>query len=265
MSYLEAIFLGIVQGFSEFLPISSSGHLVLFQRILNVEEGALSFDIALHFATLVAVITIYWKKIIEMIRRPFSKLPMYIVLGTIPIGILGLLFNDLIESFFESGATLGVGFIFTGIVLMYADKVGKKSRDLSELNIKDPLVIGTAQAVAMLPAVSRSGMTISSALSLGIERKTAADFSFLLSIPAILAAVVLDLYKMLQNGENTLAAIGIGPVAIGMFFAAVAGFIAVKAMLRLISNKKLYYFSYYLWGIGGLVLLDQLVLHRFFV
>ena len=265
MSFFEAIFLGILQGFSEFLPISSSGHLVLFQKILDIKEGALSFDIALHLATLVAVVTIYWKKIIEMIRRPFSKLTMYIVLGTIPIGILGLLFNDLIESFFESGATLGVGFIFTGIVLMYADKLEKKSRDFSELTVKDPLIIGTAQAVAMLPAVSRSGMTISAALSLGIERKTAADFSFLLSIPAILAAVVLDLYKMLQSGDSTLTAIGTAPVAIGMLFAAVSGFIAVKAMLKLINNKKLYYFSYYLWGLGGLILLDQLVLHRFFI
>lgn len=264
MSFLEAIFLGIVQGFSEFLPISSSGHLVLFQKILGIKEGALSFDIALHFATLVAVVVVYLRKILEIIRRPFSKLPLYIVLGTIPIGVLGLLFNDLIESFFESGATLGIGFIFTGIVLMYADTIGKKTRSFSELKVKDPLVIGTAQAVAMLPAVSRSGMTISSALALGIERKTAADFSFLLSIPAILAAVVLDLYKMIQSGENALAAVGLGPVAIGMLFAAISGFVAVKAMLRLINNKKLCYFSYYLWALGGLVLLDQFVLHKFF-
>lgn len=264
MSIFEAIFLGIVQGFSEFLPISSSGHLVLFQKIFNIEEGALSFDIALHFATLVAVVAVYWKKIIEMIRRPFSKLPMYIVLGTIPIGIFGLLFNDIIESFFKSGATLGVGFIFTGIVLACADTIGEKTRKFSELKIKDPLVIGTAQAVAMLPAISRSGMTISSALALGIERRTAADFSFLLSIPAILAAVVLDLYKMIQKGENTLASIGMGPVVIGMLFSAICGFIAVKVMLKLISNKKLHCFSYYLWVVGGLVLLDQLVLHRFF-
>lgn len=264
MSFIEAIFLGIVQGFSEFLPISSSGHLVLFQKIFGIEEGALSFDIALHLATLVAVMAVYWKKIIEMIRRPFSKLPVYIVLGTIPIGILGLLFNDMIESYFESGATLGVGFIFTGIILMYVDTIGKKTRSFSELTVKDPLIIGTAQAVAMLPAVSRSGMTISSALALGIERKTAADFSFLLSIPAILAAVVMDLYKMLKSGENALASIGSGPVVIGMLFAAISGFIAVKVMLRLINNKKLRYFSYYLWVIGGLVLLDQLVLHLFF-
>lgn len=264
MSFLEAVFLGVIQGFSEFLPISSSGHLVLFQKILGIGEGALSFDIALHLATLIAVVVVYWKKIIEMIRRPFSKLPVYIVLGTIPIGILGLLFNDLIELFFESGATLGAGFIFTGIVLMYAEMTGKKTRNLSDMKVKDPLLIGTGQAVAMLPAVSRSGMTISTALALGIERKTAADFSFLLSIPAILAAVVLDIYKMLQSGENALATVGTGPVITGMIFAALSGFFAVKAMLKLISDKKLHYFSYYLWGIGGLVLLDQLVFHIFF-
>lgn len=264
MSIFEAILLGIVQGFSEFLPISSSGHLVLLQNIFGIEEGALTFDIALHLATLVAVVTIYWKKIMEMFRHPFSKLPVYIVLGTIPIGILGLLLNDLIEQFFETGATLGVGFIFTGIILMLAENMGKKERSLEQMNVKDPLLIGTAQAVAMLPAVSRSGMTVSASLALGIERKTAADFSFLLSIPAILASAVLDIYKMVKTGENTLAAIGAGPVILGMIFAAVSGYFAVKTMLKLIQNRKLKYFSWYLWVIGVLVLADQLVFHLFF-
>lgn len=264
MSIIEAILLGIVQGFSEFLPISSSGHLVLLQNIFGIEEGALTFDIALHVATLAAVVVVYWKKIIEMFRHPFSKLPVYIVLGTIPIGILGLLFNDLIEKFFETGATLGVGFIFTGLIMLFAETIGKKERTLEQMNVKDPLLIGAAQAIAMLPAVSRSGMTVSSALALGIERKTAADFAFLLSIPAILAAVVLDIYKMVQAGENTLAQIGTAPLAVGMLFAAVSGFFAIKMMLKLILNRKLKYFSWYLWILGTLVLLDQLVFHVFF-
>lgn len=264
MSILEAIILGIVQGFSEFLPISSSGHLVLLQKLFGIEEGALTFDIALHVATLAAVMVVYRVRILEIIKRPFSKLPVYIVLGTIPIGVLGLLFNDIIERFFETGATLGAGFIFTGLILMLAENIGKKERDLEKMKVSDPLLIGTAQAVAMLPAVSRSGMTISSALALGIERKTAADFSFLLSIPAILAAVVLDVYKIVKTGENTLAAIGTAPLLAGMIFAAVCGYIAVRTMLKLIQNRKLKYFSWYLWGLGALVLLDQLVLHVVF-
>jgi len=263
MSIFEAIILGIVQGFSEFLPISSSGHLVLLQKIFGIEEGALTFNIALHLATLVAVLVVYWKKLLEIIKKPFAKLPVYLVLGTIPIGILGLLFNDMIERFFETGVTLGFGFLFTGIILMLAENAGKKERSMEEMKVSDPLLIGTAQAVAMLPAVSRSGMTISSALALGIERKTAADFSFLLSIPAILAAVVLDGYKMIKSGENTLTSIGIGPTLIGMVFAAVAGFFAVKVMIRLIQNRRLKYFSWYLWVLGALVLLDQFVLHIF--
>jgi undecaprenyl-diphosphatase len=264
MSVLEAILLGIVQGFSEFLPISSSGHLVLLQKIFGIQEGALTFDIALHLATLTAVVVVYWRKLLEVLKRPFSKLPVYIVLGTIPIGILGLLFNDMIERFFETGATLGVGFIFTGIILMLAENAGKKERDLEKMKVSDPLLIGTAQAVAMLPAVSRSGMTISSALALGIERKTAADFSFLLSIPAILAAVVMDAYKIMKTGENTLIAIGAAPIVLGMLFAAATGFFAVKAMIKLIQNRRLKYFSWYLWVLGALVLLDQLALHIFF-
>ncbi len=264
MSIIEAIVLGIVQGFSEFLPISSSGHLVLLQRFFGINEGALSFTVALHIATLLAVIVVFWNKIIEIVKNPFSKLPLYIILGTIPFGILGLIFNEWIESFFETGATLGVGFIFTGLVLMYAEKAGNNKRKMEDMNVKDPLIIGTAQAVAMLPAVSRSGMTISAALVLGIERKTAADFAFLLSIPAILAPAALDIYRMLKTEENAIAVIGAEPFIFGMLFAAVSGFLAVKTMLKLIQKQKLRYFSYYLWGIGTLVLLDQLILHIFF-
>lgn len=264
MSVLKAIILGIVQGFTEFLPVSSSGHLVLLQRIFNIEEGALTFDIALHLATLIAVLVVYRKKIFEMIKHPFSKLPLYIVIGTIPIAVFGLLLDDLIESFFKTGATLGLGFIFTGLILMYADSTGSKKRNLEQMNIKDPLLIGTSQAVAMLPAVSRSGMTISTALALGIERKTAADFSFLLSIPAILGAVVVDIYKMIKTGENALSVIGVAPFAAGMIFAAVAGFIAVKTMINIIQKQKLRYFTYYLWIIGAFVLMDQLFFGIFF-
>lgn len=264
MSILEAIILGIVQGFTEFLPVSSSGHLVLLQKIFRIEEGALTFDIALHLATLIAVLVVYRKKIFEMIKNPFSKLPMYIIIGTIPVAVFGILLNDLIESFFETGATLGTGFIFTGLVLMYADNAREKKRTIEHMNVKDPLIIGTSQAVAMLPAVSRSGMTISAALALGIERKTAADFSFLLSIPAILGAVVVDLYKVVKTGAGELAAIGAAPFVFGMLFAGVAGFIAVKSMINLIQRQKLKYFSYYLWIIGVFVLIDQLVLHVFF-
>jgi len=264
MSVIRAIILGIVQGLTEFLPVSSSGHLVLLQKIFNIEEGALTFDIALHLATLIAVLLVYRKKILGMLKNPFSKLPLYIVIGTIPVAVFGLLLNDLIESFFETGATLGAGFIFTGLVLMYADSTGEKIKKLEQMNIKDPLLIGTSQAVAMLPAVSRSGMTISTALALGIERKTAADFSFLLSIPAILGAVVVDVYKMLKTGTSQIASIGPLPFALGMIFAAVTGFIAVKFMISLVQKQKLKYFSWYLWIIGALVLLDQLFFHVFF-
>jgi len=264
MSIIEAIVLGIVQGLTEFLPVSSSGHLVLLQKIFNIKEGAMSFDIALHLATLIAVIAVYRKKIFEIIKNPFSKFPVYIVIGTVPIAVFGILLKDLIESFFETGATLGTGFIFTGLILMYADIAGKKSRTIEQMNLADPLLIGTSQAVAMLPAVSRSGMTISAALALGIERRTAADFSFILSIPAILGAVAVDIYDIAKTGESGFAGIGTAPLVTGMIFAAISGFFAVKFMINLIQKQKLKYFSYYLWIIGALVLADQLFLHIFF-
>ena len=147
---------------------------------------------------------------------------------------------------------------------MYADIAGKKSRTIEQMNLADPLLIGTSQAVAMLPAVSRSGMTISAALALGIERRTAADFSFILSIPAILGAVAVDIYDIAKTGESGFAGIGTAPLVTGMIFAAISGFFAVKFMINLIQKQKLKYFSYYLWIIGALVLADQLFLHIFF-
>ena len=262
MTIFQSIILGLLQGIAEFLPISSSGHLVLFQQIFGLNEGVLSFDIALHFATLVSVCIVYRNRIVEMIKKPFSKLPMYIVLGTVPIIILGLLFNDTIEAFFENGVTLGFGFIFTGIMLTYADNAKSQNKKIEAMKPFDAIFIGLMQAVAMLPAVSRSGMTISGGLMRGLNKKFAADFAFLLSIPGILGAAVLDLYKMLKSAES-FATVGTLPLIIGMLMSGISGYIAIRVMIRIVEKKKLKYFAWYVFALGVLVLLDQFVFNIF--
>jgi len=160
MSSWEAIFLGIVQGLTEFLPVSSSGHLVLFQKLFGIEEGALIFDVAVHVATVAALLTVFWRDVVFMIRRPFSRLALLVIAGTIPTGIIGVLFKDIFEEMFSSGASLGVGFLITGAVLWWAETTRAHDKDAEHMSYADAFFVGTLQGIAIIPAVSRSGMTM---------------------------------------------------------------------------------------------------------
>ncbi len=263
MSTGEALFLGVIQGLTEFLPISSSGHLVLFQRIFGIEEGALIFDVAVHVATVAVLIAIFWKDIIDMVRRPFSRLTLLIVAGTIPTGLIGLIFKDAFERMFSSGRTLGLEFLFTGAVLWWAETVRSRDRDAGQMSYLDAAFIGTLQGIAIIPAVSRSGMTIAGALLRGLNRDFAARFSFLLSIPAILGAALVKakpLITMVDSGSG----IGAAELLLGMAAAALSGYAAVRFMLWIIGQKSLRGFAYYVWALGILILADQYLFHRFF-
>ncbi len=262
MNIFEAFILGIVQGLTEFLPISSSGHLVLLQNIFGIEEGALTFTIAVHLATLIAIFVVFRKDIISVIKKPFGRLPLLVVVGTIPTVAIALLLKDFFENIFASGATLGVEFIFTGLILWYAESVKTKDKGLEKTTYADAALIGLAQGVAILPAVSRSGLTIAGALFRGLNREFAARFSFLLSIPAILGAAALDGYKVLKNTGAT--ALDVGPLFVGMIAAAVSGYFAIKSMLKILSKGSLRNFSLYVFILGGLIILDQLVFKMFF-
>lgn len=261
MNTFQAIILGIIQGLTEFLPISSSGHLVLFQKIFGINEPTLIFDTMVHVGTLAAVITVLWKDIYSLLRRPFQKLTWLLAVGTIPTVIIALLFKDSIELLFKSGSTLGFEFIITGMILLFAERLNSGRKHVDETSYQDAAFIGIMQGVAIMPAISRSGLTISGALMRNLDREFAARFSFLMSIPAILGAAVFQMKDIMEEGGAALIST---PLLAGTFAAAIAGYFSVRFMIVLIRKGSMKVFSYYVFALGALVLLDQFVTHLFF-
>ncbi|MFV0440695.1 MAG: undecaprenyl-diphosphate phosphatase [Lachnospirales bacterium] len=265
MNIFEAIILGLVQGIAEFLPISSSGHLVLTQKILGVDAPGLFFDVLLHIGTLIPIFIVYWKDIFALIKKPFQKYVYLLIIGTIPAVIFTLLFEDTVEMLFEGTVFLGVGFIITGCLLLFADKPRKQSGTKKDEDITylDAFIIGCFQAFAITPAVSRSGSTITGSMFRGLDRTTAARFSFLMSIPAIGGAFVLQVAKML-TGEFVVNSSDFVPYLFGFLAAALSGYLAIRTMLVVIQKAKLKYFSYYVFAVGTFVILDSLVFNIYF-
>jgi undecaprenyl-diphosphatase len=262
MSIIQAIILGIVQGLTEFLPISSSGHLVLMQKIFGITEPTLLFDTCVHLGTLLAVFAVFKDDIMAILKKPFQRITWLLLAGTIPTGIIGVVFKDTFESMFHTGSTLGFEFIITGAVLLWSVNLRSGRKGVKETSYLDAAFIGVMQGAAIMPAISRSGLTISGALFRGLDRDFAARFSFLLSIPAILGATVFQVKDIVEIGGGT--AIGTAPLLIGSTAAAIAGYISIKYMLELLKKGKLKYFSYYVFALGALVIIDQYITHIFF-
>ncbi len=261
MDIIKVMVLGLIQGLTEFLPVSSSGHLVLFQNIFGIEEATQAFSILLHTATLIAVFIYYWKDIWALMRHPFQRMTALLIAGTIPTVIIALLFNDTFDSIFGGGKFIGFNFIFTGLILLYADSRKGGRKKVRNMSIFDALVVGLMQGIAILPAVSRSGMTISACLSRGMDRENAARFSFLLSIPAILGAMVLTIKDMLSGDVALVETFGVVPMIVGFVTAAVSGYLAIRFMVEVIKKGKLKWFSVYVFILGAVLILDQFVLH----
>ena len=266
MTIFTAIILGIVQGLTEFLPVSSSGHLVLLQRIFGISEPTLFFNIMVHVGTLAAVVTVLWRDIWAILQKLFQPLTAYLILATIPAVVFALLFKDAIEGAFESGEFLGFAFLVTTVLLTSSELISRRARAGSglkkagQMRWLDALVIGLFQAAALVPGVSRSGATISGALFRGIDRDFAARFSFLMSIPVILGALVLEIWDLSRGTEPaTAGGIGAGAIIAGTISAAVVGFFAVRFMLKIIREKSLFGFAVYTGILGVLVLFDQFV------
>lgn len=264
MSLVQAIILGIVQGLTEFLPISSSGHLVLMQKIFGITEPTLIFDTAVHLGTLLAVFAVFREDIISILKKPFQKLTWLLLAGTIPTGIIGVLFKDTFEQMFHTGSTLGFEFLITGIVLLLSSAMKNGRKGVRETTYLDAAFIGVMQGAAIMPAISRSGLTISGALFRNLDREFAARFSFLLSIPAILGATLFQVKDIIELGAGTTGSAGMLNLIVGSIAAAVAGYISIKYMLQILKKGKVKYFAYYVFAIGALVIIDQYITHIFF-
>lgn len=261
MNLFSAAILGAVQGLCEFLPVSSSGHLVLLQNIFGIEEGAIFFDVMLHVGTLAAVFAVYYKKIWALIRRPFQRLTLLLVISTLGTVVLALLFRDTFEGAF-SGGLLGFGFLLTTVVLLINQYMAKGSAPIERLSIPGAIGIGLMQGIAIFPGLSRSGSTITGARLFGLSKDDAAEYSFLLSIPAILGSLVLQLPDVITQGTG---GISWGCIVLGTLVAAVSGYFAIRLMLRLIREKSLVGFGIYTAVLGLLVLSDQLLFNVFFL
>lgn len=254
MNWLEAFILGIIQGLTEFLPISSTGHLYVGRHLFGLDEAGLFLDTMLHIGTLFAVFIYYKKEFLYLMKNPFSKLSFLLIVGTIPAVIIGLLFKDFFEDISKTGVTIGWEFLLTGFFLYMAGKQRNGRKKMDDITYKDALIIGSFQAFAIFPAISRSGMTIVAALWRKLDRETAAYFSFLLSTPAIVGAIVLQLVDVAQGKAEQISML---PLIVGTISAAFFGYIAVSWMIQYLKHHSLKVFAYYVWALGFLILTLQ--------
>lgn len=264
MNYFQAIILGIVQGIAEFLPISSSGHLVLFETFLGIQEPSFFYDVMLHVATLVPIFIVFRKDIMALIKKPFQKTTYLLVIATIPTVLFVLLFGDFTDKLYSTGLFLPFSFALTGCFLLYADKAAKKESKGKKVGYIDAVIIGCMQAVGSLPGVSRSGSTLTGALASGVDRDEAAKFSFLMAIPAILGALVLQLVDLLK-GEVVIGNESLLPMLVGCIAAMIAGYLSINFLLALIKRAKLKFFAFYVFGLSAFVLFCQVFLGMRFV
>ncbi len=248
MTYLDAIILGALQGLTEFLPISSSGHLVLGQSLLGITLPGKTFEVILHLGSLVSICIVFWPDIRDLIRS-LNRVETWsfigvLVLATVPAAVIGISFDDQIDAAFDSPRLVAVSLWVTGFILLSTRWF--RSRDI-QINWRNGLAIGLAQALAIIPGISRSGSTISMALALGIPADKAARFSFLLALPAILGAGLLTGIDVWQTPETQLT---VGVSLTGFFTSLIVGWIALKWLINLVSKGKFYQFSAYCFALG---------------
>ena len=255
---MRYIFLGILQGLTEFLPVSSSGHLVIFQTLFKMGEN-IALDTVLHLATTLALLVYFWKDIVNLLDpRRFKqnrRMLWVLTVATAITAVIGLSFKDFFESLFSSVQAVGGFLILTGVMILLGEFLGRGQRKIADLNLRDAVLIGLAQGCAIAPGLSRSGTTISAALALNLDRGLAARFSFLLAIPTILGAGLLQSKAIFKAG--TLG-IGVFPLALGFMAAFLSGLLAIKILLGLIQRASLRGFAYYCFGVGALVLFFSL-------
>jgi undecaprenyl-diphosphatase len=265
VSLFEAIVLGITQGLTEFLPISSTAHLRIVPAFAGWEDPGAAFTAVTQLGTMAAVL-LYFRADLTRIARAWlrslrdpaarreldARLGWYIVLGTIPIGIFGIAFKDQIENGARDLYLIGVALILLGFVLLAAERVGRKDREIKDITTRDGIAVGFAQALALIPGVSRSGATISAGLFLGLDRTSAARFSFLLSVPAVVLSGLLEFVSILNGSDGEH--VGLGALAVATLLAFIVGYASIAFLLRYLSNHSTIVFVVYRVALGALVL-----------
>ena len=273
MNIIQGIIIGIVQGLTEFLPVSSSAHLVFIQNILGV-ESSLAFDTFLHLGSLLAVLWFFRGDIYRMLKSwwlslgdilqhrfkeglqedPYKRLAWYVILATVPVAIVGVLFEDAVDSLFAGALYVPAFFLFvTGTILYLSQRMGPGEINFNTIGKKEALFMGLGQACAILPGLSRSGTTIAAGLTIGLDKEFAAKFSFILSIPAIFGAFILQLKDIGTSLDANFL-----PVILGFIAAFIAGYAAIRWMIELIQKKNLDIFSYYCWIVGIVVFMGSI-------
>lgn len=265
MNELQAILLGIIQGLTEYLPVSSSGHLTIASSFMDV-EGAdnLAFTVAVHVATVLSTLVIFWKQIVWIFRDLFkfswnegTSYAALIALSMIPVGIVGVFFKDAVEEIFGSGLLIvGIMLLLTAALLSFS--YFAKPRQKEKISFKDAFIIGLAQACAVMPGLSRSGSTIATGLLLGDKKEKLAQFSFLMVIPPILGEALLDVLKAVK-GEEAFGDISVLPLVVGFIAAFVSGCLACRLMINLVKKGKLIYFAVYCAIVGAITVACSLM------
>ncbi len=261
MDIFQAVILGLVQGLGEFLPISSSAHLVIVPWLFNWEDPGLTFDIALHIGTLVAVAIYFWKDWLQLITKGLTdaksregRLFWYLVLATIPGAMIGLLLEKKAETIFRNPILIAIMLIVLGILLYWVDRTSAKKIDAENINLKTSFLIGLSQALAIIPGVSRSGITMTTGLFLGLTRQGTARFSFLLSAPIIFGAAIVKLPHIIANPSiiNT-------PFLVGMIVSCITGLASIGFLLRYLQTKTFFPFVLYRFILGAVILIMVLL------
>ena len=294
MEVWQAAVLGVIQGLSEFLPISSTGHLIIGERLMGISSTGLLLEILLHVGTLAAVLTVFWRDIFNILRHPIKdKRLLMLVIATIPAVAATLLFKEQLEAIFDADWFLGFSFLLTAAFLLIGEaifskresalrqekKAARRRKTADDIAYKHAIAMGVMQSIAILPGVSRSGATIVGGVSTGLTRESAAKFSFLMSAIAILGSLVFKIKDLLiylgyisegptggilQEAGETVFQTGWEAPAAGVLAAAVTGYLAIRFMLKLLRTKSLKPFAVYVTIIGVLILIDQLFVGKFF-
>ncbi len=260
---LEILILAVIQGITEWLPISSSGHLVIAQEYLGLKLPVI-FDVVLHLGSLFVVLTVFWRDVVKILkalvhfdlRSEEGRLGVWIFLGVVATFVIGFVFKDLFESFFHSPLAVGVAFIFTGSFYSFLYFFGRGEKQSKPLDPLRSVLIGVAQGVALIPGVSRSGSTIATGLLLRVDRRTAFRFSFLLFIPAVVGAMVATAV----GSESLLAAdVGYVDLLLGLVATVVVGYLSLRLLQRIVLVGKLYLLAFYCWAFGFVLVLAQIL------